>query len=320
MTRVDALFAVTYGNKLDMNKMVRSDKQTGIAFVGRRGSGQGVSGFVASIPGLRPYPAGLLTVALGGSRLLSTYVQQRPFYTAQNVAVLTPIDSAMPLSHRLYYAMCIRHNAFRYTAFGREANRTLGTIELPGAIPAWVDETPIQAHEGLAKSASSPLALTDPTEWREFTLDSLFAIKKGRRLTKASRVPGTVRFVGASEKHNGVTDRNDIVPTFEGGQLTVVYNGNSVGWTFYQDQPFFASDDVNVLEPRTAASVPALLFVAAVIKHGKSRYTYGYKWTLERMRRTPIRLPATRAGDPDWDFMDAYMNGLPFSSLLAQST
>ncbi len=318
MTRVEDLFSVSYGNKLDMNKMTQADRQTGVAFVGRRGVGQGVSGFVAPIPGLQPYPAGLLTVALGGS-LLSSYVQQQPFYTAQNVAVLAPNAADMPLIHRLYYAMCIRHNAFRYTTYGREANRTLGTLELPEEIPAWVEEAEIPTHEGLAAPSAPPLPLADPVSWREFTLGALFEIKKGKRLTKATRSPGSVRFIGASEKHNGITDHNDLEPRFDGGQLTVVYNGNSVGWSFYQDKPFFASDDVNVLEPKSPVSVLSLLFVAAVIKHGRSRYTYGYKWNLARMKKTPIRLPSTSAGDPDWDFMDGFMRGLPFSSLLSQA-
>ncbi len=315
MSRADVLFGVSYGNKLDMNKMVPSDKEAGVAFVGRRGNGQGVSGFVAPMPGTEPYPAGLITVALGGSYLLSSYVQQRPFYTAQNVAVLTPRDASMPLAHRLYYALCIRHNAFRYTAFGREANRTLGTLELPDDIPPWVDSTPIPTHDGLAKSAAPEAVLPDPTSWSEFKLSSLFDVKKGKRLTKAARQPGSVRFIGASEKNNGITDHNDIAPTFLSGRLTVAYNG-SVGSTFYQDKPFFACDDVNVLEPSIPVSKWALLFVATVIKHEKSRYTYGYKWTMSRMRDTSIRLPATQGGDPDWAFMEKYMRGLPFSAAI----
>jgi Type I restriction modification DNA specificity domain len=316
MTRVDSLFDVTYGNKLDMNKMQQADRASGTAFVGRRRVNQGVAGFVAPLPGVPPYPPGLLTVALGGNPLAS-FVQQRPFYTAQNVAVLRPRDPEMPLAERLYYALCIRHNAFRYTAFGREANRTLGTIDLPRDVPAWVYETPMPTHAGLTAPAGPEVALSDPGSWRDFTLSALFEIKKGMRLTKAARRPGPVRFIGASEKHNGITDRSDVVPTFSGGQLTVAYNGNSVGWAFYQDRPFFASDDVNVLEPREPVPVPALLFVAAVIKHGKSRYTYGYKWTLERMCNTAIRLPTTPTGKPDWAYMEAYMRSLPFSGLVA---
>jgi len=317
--RLDELFSVSYGNKFDMNKMDRADRNDGIAFIGRRGGGEGLSGWVKEIPGVSPFSAGLVTVALGGSRLLSSFVQQRPFYTAQNVAVLDPLDPGMTLAVRLYYARCIKHNAFRYTAFGREANRTLGTLELPETVPAWVETTPIPTHEGLARAAAPNLPLGDIELWPEFRLGDLFDIRKGRRLTKADRTAGATRFIGASEKNNGITDHSDVRPMFDGGHLTVVYNGNSVGCAFYQDEPFFASDDVNVLRPKTKVSKWSLMFAAAVIKHQRARYTYGYKWTLERMKDTTIRLPATEDGSPDWKFMDAAMRGLPFSAAIEAS-
>jgi type I restriction modification DNA specificity protein len=313
MTRIDVLFDVSYGNKLDMNKMTRAAPAEGVAFIGRRGSGQGISGWVKPIPDLQPYPSGVITVALGGSRLLASFVQQRPFYTAQNVAVLEPRDPAMPLAQRLFYAMCIEHNRFRYTAFGREANRTLGSIDLPTKIPSWVGKTAVPTYEGLSKAAGPRKRLSNPETWPKFALGDLFEVTKGRRLTKAERVPGPTRFIGASEKNNGITDYTAAEPEFDGGCLTVAYNG-SVGWTFYQDQPFLASDDVSVLRHQGDVSKWALLFVAAVIKHERARFSYGYKWTLERMRTTRIRLPATRAGKPDWRYMEALMRGLPFSA------
>ena len=159
--------------------------------------------------------------------------------------------------------------------------------------------------------------LPNPADWAPFTIGEPFDVKKGRRLTKSDRLPGPVRFIGASEKRNGVTDYNDVEPTFGGGQLTVVYNGNSVGWTFYQEAPFFACDDVNVLEPTVPISMWALLFVATVLRHSKARYTYGYKWTKERMMQTEVRLPVTPESEPDWDTMGRYMQGLRFSAALA---
>lgn len=319
MSTVQSLFKVSYGNKLDMNKMARASKESGVAFVARKGGlggHAGVSGFVEPIAGVEPYPAGLLTVALGGSRLLSTYVQQRPFYTAQNVAVLEPRDSNMPTLHRLFYAMCIRHNAFRYTAFGREANRTLGSISIPSIVPDWVDTTPLPTFDGMAQSELELIPLDDPLQWTLFPLGSLFEIAKGRRVTKADRLPGRTPFIGASEKNNGITDSCDLEPMFAAHCLTVPYNGNSVGVAFYQNRPFVASDDVQVLVPRDGDAVShwALLFVAAVIRHERSRYTYGYKWNMARMRKTSIRLPSTGSGEPDWQYMERFMMGLPFSS------
>jgi hypothetical protein len=105
--------------------------------------------------------------------------------------------------------------------------------------PDWVFEIPLPTHEGLAQPADTPTALTDPNggAWRDFQLGDLFDIKKGKRLTKADRLPGPTRFVGASEKNNGITDMNDVPVIFPADCLTVVYNGNSVGHAFYQDEP-----------------------------------------------------------------------------------
>lgn len=141
MTTIAEIFDVEYGNKLDMNKMTAASREDGVAFVWRIGGLNGKSGvasFVKPIAGIVPYATGALTVALGGSRLLSTYVQQLHFYTAQNVAVLRPKRTGMTLNERLCYALTIRENAFRYSAFGREANRTLGTLVLPNELPDWV--------------------------------------------------------------------------------------------------------------------------------------------------------------------------------------
>lgn len=321
MTTVSVLFNVEYGNKFDMNKMERADKETGVAFVGRRGGltgSSGVSGYVAPVPSVEPYPAGTITVALGGSRLLSSYVQQRPCYTAQNVAVLAPVDEDMPLKHRLFYAMCIKHNDFRYTAFGREANRTLGTIQLPDAVPSWVDDMEIPTHEGLARALATPVPLSSPTGggWLNFPLEDIFEIKKGKRVTKADRTPGATRFIGASEKNNGITDRAALAPIFPAGTMTVVYNGNSVGSAFFQDQDYFACDDVNVLVPKYPMSRWVQLFIAAIIKYDRSRFTYGYKWTLARMKATTVRLPVDTDGNPDWAYMESFMKGLPFSAAI----
>lgn len=320
MTAVSVLFNVEYGNKFDMNKMERVEKGIGIAFVGRRGGltgSSGVSGYVARVPSAEPYPAGTITVALGGSRLLSSYVQQRIYYTAQNVAVLTPVDEAMPLRHRIFYAMCIKHNAFRYTAFGREANRTLGTIQVPDEVPSWVDAVEIPTHEGLAQAISTPVPLRSLTGglWLDFRLEDLFEIKKGKRVTKADRSPGATRFIGATEKNNGITDLADLAPIFPSGTLTVAYNG-SVGNTFFQDQDYFACDDVNVLVPKHPMSRWTQLFIGTIIKHGRSRFTYGYKWTLARMNATTVRLPVDADGKPDPGYMESFMKGLPFSAAI----
>ena len=135
-----SLFEISRGNKFDFNKMTESStKEHSIAFIGRSGVGNGLVAFVEKVENIEPYERGLITVALGGSAL-SSFVQPRPFYTGQNIDVLRP-RFTMSLDIKLYYCLCIEANRFRYSTYGREANRTLKTIQVPDLdhIPSWVD-------------------------------------------------------------------------------------------------------------------------------------------------------------------------------------
>lgn len=311
--RLDQLFDYSYGNKFDFNKM--TPRKNGIAFVGRKGLEQGISGFVKPIEGVKAFEPGLLTVALGGSMLLATFVQHAPFYTAQNVAVLKP-RREMSLEERLYFAMCIQSNRFRYSAFGREANRTLKQMLLPDEVPAWVHEKANRLLPELTGSLIPQRELLTRNTWKEMTLGTLFEIKKGTRLTKRNMKEGSIPYIGSSAMNNGVTQYIDATPEFPGKVLTVPYDG-SVGHAFYQPKPFCASDAVHVLIPKDGLNdIYSLLFLASVIRHEKYRFNYGRKWTLDRMRNSLIRLPVTDLETPDWEYMSSFMKGLRFSSTL----
>ena len=137
---LNRLFEVMHGTKLDLKKMVQcsATEKGSVAFIGRSGENNGLSAFVEPLDDVLPYERGLITVALGGSAL-SSFVQPNSFYTAQNVDVLRPLDP-MSIDERLYYCLCIEANCFRYSTYGREANRTLKTIPVPARseIPSWV--------------------------------------------------------------------------------------------------------------------------------------------------------------------------------------
>lgn len=54
------------------------------------------------------------------------------------------------------------------------------------------------------------------------------------------------------------------------------------------------------------------LFICAILRKEKYRYSYGRKWVLESMRSTVIKLPATVTSKPDYMFMENYMKSLPY--------
>jgi hypothetical protein len=140
LIELNRLFKVKHGSKLDLNKMEECAPGNGaIVFVGRSGERNGLAAFVKKLDNLDPFDSGLITVALGGSAL-SSFVQPRPFYTAQNIDVLTPL-ALMSIDVKLYYCLCIEANRFRYSTYGREANRTLKTILVPAleSLPEWTE-------------------------------------------------------------------------------------------------------------------------------------------------------------------------------------
>jgi hypothetical protein len=126
-------------------------------------------------------------------------------------------------------------------------------------------------------------------------------------------IDGQINFLGAISENNGIRQKIDIEPMYKPNCIIVNYNG-SVGEAFYQPSPFWASDDVNVLYAKDwTLNKYITLFIATVIKSNRYKFSYGRKWTLDKMKESPIKLPVTPQGSPDWDYMENYIKALPYS-------
>ena len=175
---------------------------------------------------------------------------------------------------------------------------------------AWrVSEIIKQEGEIISPNIENPFSTRrDPQGgYKSFKIGDLFSIQKGKRLTKSNMIPGTTNFIGATSINNGLTAKiGNIGHVHPAGTITITYNG-SVGEAFYQREPFWASDDVNVLYPKFPMSeLIALYFLAPFIKKGKA-YGYSYKWTKEKMKKDKILLPITLDGKIDFDFIEKQM-------------
>lgn len=139
------IFNAGMGNGIDA--VVTTSNNPNYNYVSRDSNGNGVVGYIDEIEGETPFPAGSMSLALGGSFLGSCFVQNKPFYTAQNVAVL---QEKVPMSDytKLFLATLIRNECkIKYQAFGRELNahfRKDFTIKLPvkkqGNVPVMDDK------------------------------------------------------------------------------------------------------------------------------------------------------------------------------------
>ena len=310
------LFDFSYGSNLDLNKMKKTI--TGINFVSRTFKNLGVSAQVERLDNKNPYDQGLITVSLGGS-ILESFVQPRPFYTGQNVLVLVPKHD-MTFQEKVYYCICIKHNRIRYTAYGREANRTLMTLNVPDRVPDWVLAMPDSHGDELLKSFSETNVSLSDRKWSAFQYDSLFDIEvgKGSRKTELDE-HGDTPLVTSIDGNNGLVGMVNAKPMHHGNVITVNRNG-SVGEAFYQQFAFCSTGDVHVFKPKFGLNPYRAMFLISIIRKEKYRYNYGRKWGIKRMNKSVMLLPVNDDGNPDWQFMEDYIKSLPYSNNLKVST
>lgn len=300
----------------------------------RTANNNGVTAHVSFLDDVIPQKAGLISVAGGGS-VLSTFLQNQPFYSGRDLYILDPIDEISD-EVKLFIITVIKQNKYKY-CYGRQANKTLPDIVL--MLPSTTEGKPDYAYmEKYIKSLHyKPLTTNNKPnlsdlrlqEWMRFKLGDLFLIKKGKRLTSVEQTDGDTVYIGAVDSNNGVTNHIGQEPIHEGNTISISYNG-SVGEAFYQPEPYWATDDVNALYSTYEGFNKYIgLFMASVIRHEKYRFCYGRKWTLENMKNTEICLPVKRDANnvpvvddnkefseegyiPDWDFMESYIKNLPY--------
>jgi hypothetical protein len=317
MKKLYELFDVFYGNQFDLNKMpLLPVSLGGINFVGRSSENHGVTASVARFDEVVPHPGGLITVALGGTKLLSSFVQESPFYTAQNVAILRP-KASMSFAEKLFVCLCIRHNRFRYSAFGREANRTLKELQIPERteFPKWGSGKTAEIGKIAAPKQDGPASLSmEPSLWKSFEFHELFEIERGRGPRKKDLDGhGRTPFITSSDSNNGMTGFTTMNPCHQGNALGVNRNG-SVGEAFYQPRAFCSTEDVHIFSPKFQMNPYIALFLTTLIRRERWRFGYGRKWGIERMKHSQIKLPVGKDGLPDWKYMERYVQSLPFSS------
>lgn len=224
----------------------------------------------------------------------------------------------------LYIISMLKQEKYKYS-YGRAFKMELISNTVL-KLPATADNTPDWDYmERYIKSLNHKPLTTANQEgygshtlgvenWVEFCVGDLFEVKKGKRLTSDDQTDGDTPYIGAIDSNNGVANYIGQGAIHDGNTISLSYNG-SVGEAFYQPKPFWATDDVNVLyfrkENGVAFNKYIALFICAILRQEKYRYSYGRKWVLESMKSTIIKLPE-KSGKPDWCYMENYMKSLPY--------
>jgi len=314
--KISDIFEVTYGSKLDWNKTKEVDNN-GVAFVSRSSNNNGVVGYVELINGKTPFDSGLITVTLGGSYLLSAFLQIRPFYTAQNVAVLRP-KIKLTDEQKLFFCMCITSNRFKYSAFGREANRTIKNIVIPALsdMPEWVNGTITSKFDGVNKKKKGELR--DMPHFEDtVTIDDLFNVYNGITSNgldeKETPFDGCIFFLrpAATQKRTlrsyiekSTIPKNKIFPK---ETLFVSTNGEgSHSYAYVCPSEFVPNSDISVLIPKSEMSIQEKIFYSRCITSNRYLFSYGRK--PKGMKLKSIKIPKA----PPTEIIN-FIDSLPFS-------
>lgn len=311
MIKLSDIFYIYTGSKLDFGKQQLNEN--GINFVSRNSNNNGVVGKVELQPNMKVYKKGDITVPLGGSYLLSAFVQDEDFVTAQNVDVLRPIKPMSDME-KWFYCYVLRENRFKFSAFGREVNKYIQDIEVPEYVPDWISDANFEPPKTDNKDIEIDLNVND---WRYFEIPLLFNVSAGKYHYSYEYDTGNTPYITATNKNNGINEYIDIVPEFKGNVITTEKVNCCA---FYQSDSFCATSDVNILMPKFEMNKYVALFIATVINFDENyRWNYGRQCRVGDTKKIKIKLPwIIKNGEyiPDFEFMETYIKSLPYGDIL----
>ena len=322
---VQELFNVVYGVNLELVNCIETDKDDpeAVAFVSRTESNNGVSAYVKPVPGVEPQPKDTITVAGGGS-VLATFLQTQPFYSGRDLYLLYPKES-IPHKAKLFIVTVIKANKYRYN-YGRQANVTLPRLKLrlpamPNGKPdwRWMESYIDSLHsEPLTTQNDTNVVSFDTTAWKWFVIEDLFdKFETGKGHDTLLDDGEECFYLGAKKSDNGIMRKCAVNESMlqDGNCIVFICNGaGSVGYANYMDKPFIATTDL-VLGYADWLNEKTGLFVATVLCKERFKYSFGRKWKTH-LRDTKIKLPATPDGKPDWQWMESYIESLPYGDRL----
>lgn len=148
-------------------------------------------------------------------------------------------------------------------------------------------------------------------KWGEFLLgdEKYFSIERGDSSYVKNMISGNIPYISTTRENNGILTYVDTANR-KGNLITLAYDG-SIGACFYQKSPFFASEKIVTIDTVQYPLNECLaFFLIQILKIEATLYSYGgRKWTVEQqLKNTKIKLPLDENGDPDYEYMESYIN------------
>lgn len=229
-----------------------------------------------------------------------------PYYSGRDLYVLTPKKN-MSLNEKLFYAMCIGSNSYKYS-YGRQANKTLKNIIIPDEVPEWAKNYKINLN---ILNTEKETVLLNKNNWKKYSIRDIFSLEIGVSEDLYSLEVGKINFVGRTSSNNGIQSLVDSSKINNGKCITV----GMVGTYFpaWQEENFVCSQNILILRNEKLNKYNAL-FINTIIKECiKNNYSYNRPIQKSKFALENIMLPADANGNVDWEYMELYIKSLPYA-------
>lgn len=310
LVRVDKLFIVNYGVNLDLNKLeeVERNSLNAIPYVARSEKNNGVTAYVQLVEGKKPNPGMTISVAGGGSSVMSSFLQEAPYYSGRDLFYLLPKDK-MSKQMLLYYCTALSMNRFKFS-YGRQANRTLAGLLIPDIteIPKEVLEYSIENNTSTnefkclyKKVELLGNTFLNQTKEQFKQLNKIFYIYNGlssnRVVVQPERVDEyLIPYVRPSKwqstSYAGFVDKRTVPEEkiFPAGTLYISTDGaGSHTYSYVSVEEFVPNSNVAVLIPKKEMPIEEKLAYATLITANRFKFSYGRKPKGDRLEN--ILLP-----------------------------
>lgn len=326
------LFIIDSGNKLDKSKMSSINPQ--INFVSRSNNNNGISCIVDRIDNITPYKAGNMTIALGGEYLGSCFIQEKDFYTSQNVNVLIPRWNMSNYIKRFIAIIIFKESRTYYKAFEDELNRHMNTdfsILLPidkVGKPDWnymenymkVIEKKSQERIDKFLSIKETKNFIDTSNWNNFKIEELFItnlkgkkkqVPTGASVAKKDLFIGDIPRITVTNINNGISGYYSLENQNKDYRIYEDFISVSfLGTIFYH--PYKATLDMKVhclqlKDDKLRKNQYIHLFLITALKASLKNCDYADQISSTLLPELSIKLPVTKLDTPDWNYMENYI-------------
>jgi hypothetical protein len=146
--------------------------------------------------------------------------------------------------------------------------------------------------------------------YKFYRLGDLFEVKSPSVSSKIDLEEigcGKYPFVTGQATNNGVEGFYDYF-TEEKNVITV----DRITYSFigYQESNFSCNDNVKILKPKFILNKFIALYLCTILKNEKYRYNYGRITSNHRLAETKLKLPATFNGEPNWKYINDYIESV----------